>query len=104
MLFSFLNILANDFLPVIRALVALRVVIEFGGQIRFFMQNRINVLIVVAMVVFIAAAKFLTPYESTINEYGFWLVGIIILFLCGLTFSIEFLILKAYVKFKNKGS
>ncbi len=68
------------------------------------MQNRINVLIVVAMGVFIVAAKYLTPYEPTINEFGFWLVGIIILLLCGLTFSIEFLIYKTYNKFKNKGS
>jgi len=68
------------------------------------MQNRINVLIVVALVVFIVAAKLLTPYETTINEYGFWFVGIIILLLCGLTFSIEFLIFKAYFKLKNKGS
>ena len=68
------------------------------------MQNRINVLIVVAMVVFIAAAKYLTPYEPNINEFGFWLVGLIILILCGLSFSIEFLIFKTYIKFKNKGS
>lgn len=65
------------------------------------MQNRIDVLIVVAMVVFIVAAKYLTSYEPTINEFAFWLVGIIILLLCGLTFSIEFL---TYNKFKSKGS
>jgi len=68
------------------------------------MKNRINVLIVVAMVIFIVAAKYLTPYEPAINEFGFWLVGLIILMLCGLTFSIEFLIYKTYIKFKNKGS
>ncbi|MCP4483033.1 MAG: hypothetical protein GY823_00480 [Flavobacteriaceae bacterium] len=68
------------------------------------MQNRINILIIVAIVVFIVAAKYLTPYEPTINEFGFWLVGIIILLLCGLTFSIEFLIYKIYLKLTNKGS
>jgi NAD/NADP transhydrogenase beta subunit len=68
------------------------------------MKNRVNVLIVVAMVIFIVAAKYLTRYEPAINEFGFWLVGLIILMLCALTFSIEFLIYKTYIKFKNKGS
>ena len=66
------------------------------------MQNRINILLVVAVVVFIAAAKYLTPYEIAINEYGFWLVGIIILLLCGLTFIIELIIYKIHIRYKNK--
>ena len=65
------------------------------------MTKRINVLVVIAVIIFTMVAKYIKPYESTINEYGFVAVGSIIIAACVLTFTLELLIYKLYLIYKK---
>ncbi len=65
------------------------------------MTNRINILVVIAVIVFTMIAKYIKPYESTINEYGFVAVGSIIIAACVLIFALELLINKLYLIYKK---
>lgn len=66
------------------------------------MKNRVNVLIIIALIVFTLGAKYIQPYETDLKDYGFFGMALIIILLSGITILFEYLINKIYLMFKKK--
>jgi hypothetical protein len=54
---------------------------------------------VIAVFVFIYGAKLVSPYEESLNEYGFIVIFLIMLFFTLITYVIELLINKLMLRF-----
>jgi NADH:ubiquinone oxidoreductase subunit 3 (subunit A) len=66
------------------------------------MNNRINVLVILAVIIFTLGAKYIVPYESELKAYGFLGMALIIIFLSAIAIFFEYIFHKLYLKFKGK--
>ncbi|MGR6782826.1 hypothetical protein ACU5B6_26995 [Moritella viscosa] len=68
------------------------------------MKNRINILVIVAVIVFTVGAKYIQPFESDLKSYGFLGMAFIILLLSCITIFIEYILHKIYLGITGKKS